>query len=117
MNEQLSILQHTLGVDQHGQGRPYRNHFCMGPGTTDYPHCQALVAQGLMTQHAGGALSGGSDIFMVTDAGKAFVRQRSSKPVPLTRSQRRYRNFLASGAGDVGYSFGEWLKRRPGVTT
>lgn len=111
MSEQLSILQHTLGLDHHGQGNQFRNHFCTGPGTTDYPHCQSLVAQGLMTQRVGNALSGGSDIFMVTDAGKAFVREQSPKPALLTRSQRRYRNFLASGAGDIGYTFGEWLQR------
>lgn len=116
MNEQLSILQHSLGVDQHGQGSQFRNHFCTGPGTTDYPRCQALAAQGLMTQRAGNTLSGGSDIFMVTDAGKAFVREHSPKSAPLTRSQRRYRNFLSSGASDAGYSFGEWLKRKPGVS-
>ena len=116
MSEQLSILQHTLGVDDHGQGNQFRNHFCIGPGTTDYPHCQSLVAQGLMTQRAGNALSGGSDVFMVTDAGKAFVREQSPKPIQLTRSQRRYRNFLASGAGDIGYTFGEWLKCGTGVS-
>ena len=65
--EQLHILQHSLGVDQYGQGE------------------------------------------IVTESGKAAVRCESPKPPKLTRSQKRYREFLNE---DCGASFGEWLKWR-----
>ena len=44
--EQLQILQHSLGVDQYGQGEMYRNHFCAGDA--DEPICRELVAMGYM---------------------------------------------------------------------
>lgn len=68
---QRHILQHSLGLSS---GRQYRNHFCTGPGSTDYDDCMALVEQGLMTRRAGNALSGGDDIFYVTEAGIAEAK-------------------------------------------
>ena len=66
------ILRHSLGL---GRGdREYRNHFVTGPGSTDYPHCEALVASGLMTKSPGHPLSGGDPIYYVTEAGRAALR-------------------------------------------
>lgn len=106
---QLHILQHSLGVDQHGRGEQYRNHFVTGEGSTDHPHCMALVAAGLMTRRPGNELTGGGDLFHVTPAGKAAVAEHSPAPPKLTRSQRRYEAFLKA---DCGLTFGEWLKGR-----
>jgi hypothetical protein len=103
----LHILQHSLGLNEYGQGRPYRNHFVTGPGSSDYDRCMALVAAGLMTRRAGSELTGGGDLFTVTDAGRAFVTENSPAPPTLTRGQHRYRRYLAS---DSGLTFGEWLK-------
>lgn len=108
MSEALHILQHSLGLDQYGQGRQYRNHFVTGKGSTDYPHCMQLVKSGLMTRRAGNEISGGSDIFSVTEAGKQYVKANSPKPPKLTRSQQRYRDWLRS---DDDLTFGEWLKQ------
>lgn len=105
--DQLHILQHSLGVDQYGRGAQYRNHFVTEPGTTDYPHCTALVEAGLMTRRAGNALSGGADIFIVTPAGVRAVAEHSPAPPKLTRSQQRYEDFLSE---DSGLSFGSWLR-------
>jgi len=109
--EPLHILQHSIGADQHGRivRGGGRNHFVTGEGSDDYPHCMALVAAGLMTRRAGSAISGGDDIFHVTEAGRAYVAEHSPKPPKLTRSRQRYEAFLDA---DSGLTFGEWLKYR-----
>jgi hypothetical protein len=109
--KQLHILQHSIGADEYGRivRGGGRNHFVTGEGSDDYPHCMALVAAGLMTRRAGSAISGGDDIFFVTEAGKAHVTDHSPKPPKLTASQRRYQEFLDE---DSDLRFGEWLKSR-----
>lgn len=112
----LKILQHALGRDQYGEtlsrsegGADYRNHFVTGEGCADLELCRAAVAQGLMKEFPPTALSGGGNIFVVTEAGKAFIKENSPKRPPepkLTRSQKRYRDFLRA---DCGLSFREWL--------
>jgi hypothetical protein len=105
----LQILQHSIGADKHGRivRGGGRNHFVTGDGSRDHPLCMALVAAGLMTRRSGSAISGGDDIFHVTDEGKRYVAEQSPPPPKLTRSQRRYQEFLDS---DSGYSFGDWLR-------
>ena len=67
--EQLSILRHTLGIRKPGD-RPYRNHFVTAPVSTDYEHCEALVADGLMVKISNGhPLTGGSPCYAATSAG------------------------------------------------
>lgn len=102
--EQLQILQHSLGLDQYGQGAITRNHFCAGGG--DVQVCRSLVALGYMREHSA------TQVFpyyncSVTDAGIAAVRRESPPAPKLSRSQRRYRDYLKA---DVDRSFGEWLK-------
>ena len=71
-NEQRDILRHALGL---GRGsREYRNHFVTGPGTTDYPHCEALVTAGLMRRRDLNPLSGGELLYSVTDAGRVALK-------------------------------------------
>lgn len=101
--QQLQILQHALGVDEHGQGKQYRNHFCAGEN--DKTVCQELVAMGYMETFERPYLPYYN--CMVTDAGKAAMLAESPKPPKLTRSQVRYRLFLSH---DSGMRFGEWLK-------
>lgn len=106
---QLEILQHALGLDQYGRvprghAGYTRNYFAAG--TDDEPDCRELVAMGLMKEHRT------TEVFpdyncSVTDAGKQAVREQSPKPPKLTRSQQRYRDFLAA---DTGFSFREYLK-------
>ena len=103
----LHILQHSLGVDQHGQGERYRNHFVTGEGSDDYPACVAAVAAGLMTRRAGSPLTGGDDLFRVTVAGEQFVTERSPPPPKLTRSQQRYRDYINS---DTSMTFLEYVR-------
>lgn len=103
----LHILQHALGLDAYGQGTSYRNHFVTGDGSTDHPICMDLVQQGLMVRRDGNELSGGDDVFYVTQPGKAFVKAHSPKPVALSRSKQRYERYLAE---DGMRTFGAFLK-------
>lgn len=75
---QISILRHALGIGDAGRGREYRNHFVTGPGSDDYPHCEALVAAGLMTRFPPNAMTGGNDCFVVTAAGRAAAQPARS---------------------------------------
>lgn len=111
---QLEILQHTLGVDEYGRTpkgyTPYtRNHFCAGKG--DEPDCRELVALGYIAEHKRTEWLPYFNC-SVTDAGKKAMHAASPVPPKLTRSQRRYREFLES---DTGYSFIEWLRGRSEV--
>lgn len=108
---QLHILQHSIGADKYGRRGRYsdRNHFVTGEGSDDHPSCMKLVADGLMTRTPGNAITGGDDLFRVTKAGYEYVRLHSPRPPPepkLTRSQKRYREWLRI---DPGYSFAEWI--------
>lgn len=68
---QIHILRHALGLAQ--CGREYRNRFVTGPGpgSKDYPDCEALVSLGLMRRDEGSELTGGDYLYQVTDAGIA----------------------------------------------
>lgn len=112
MDSRLHILQHSLGLDEYGQGRAYRNHFVTSPGTTDWPDCCALVDAGLMKRHPPSTLTGGGYCFTVTEAGRAHVTNHSPKPPKLTRSQKRYREYLAS---DSFRNFREFLNYEAAV--
>jgi hypothetical protein len=108
----LPVLQHALGVDQHGRGRQFRNHFVTGAGSEDHRACSEAVRLGLMSRRKGGVLSGGDDVFQVTRTGRAYVFEHSPAPPKVSPCQQRYRDYLAA---DSGVSFIEWL-RRPQTT-
>jgi hypothetical protein len=101
---QLEILQHALGVDQYGRGQFTREHFCAGDD--DEPACRELVAMGYMQNFTRSWLPDYNCI--VTAAGKAAMLSASPPAPVLTRSQKRYRQYLDA---DSGLSFREWLKR------
>lgn len=101
--EQLHILQHSLGVDEYGQGKQYRNHFCAGG--SDETICRELVALGYMRTFERMYLPYYN--CTVTDAGKAAMAAESPAPPKLTRGQVHYREFLRS---DTGRPFIEWLR-------
>ena len=74
---QLLILRHAIGLNDDGKAGKhgeYRNHFVTGKGSNDYADCMALVASGHMIRRAGSELTGGDDLFMVTDAGRSAAR-------------------------------------------
>lgn len=67
-DEQLAILKHALGFDR--GDTEYRNHFVTGPGSSDYPHCEALVSEGFMRRSGPSVLSGGDYVYSVTNKGR-----------------------------------------------
>lgn len=103
-SDQLSILRHALGVGEDGCAPSYRNHFVTSEGGRDHALCMALVAGGLMTRHSGNALTGGSDVFGATNAGRLAA---VGTPPKLSRSQQRYREYLRA---DSNLSFIDWLR-------
>lgn len=103
--ELLHILQHTIGVDGYGRGRPYRNHFVAGG--IDVSRCRELVDLGFMSESGASPLTGGSPCFHVTTAGRTAVELESPKPPKLSRSKQRYRDYLRSESDE---SFGDWLR-------
>lgn len=76
----LGILQHSLGLDEYGQGRQYRNRYVAGG--EDVSLCRELVALGYMNEHAASMLTGGDPWFGVTPAGIDAVAQFSPPPPP-----------------------------------
>lgn len=110
----LHVLQHALGRDQYGKSKDgradYRNHFCAGEGHADLATCRGAVTQGLMREHPPSEISGGDSIFVVTDAGKAYIAANSPPEPKLTRGQRRYREWLGSSAAGSGVAFGAWIR-------
>nr|WP_312965789.1 hypothetical protein [Stenotrophomonas indicatrix] len=105
-DKQLKILRHALGIGEGGWERSHRNHFVTGEGGSDHALCMALVERGLMTRRPGNAISGGSDIFTVTAAGRTTAVAPPPKQSP---SQKRYRAYLVS---DTDLSFIDWLRRQ-----
>ncbi|MBB5885423.1 hypothetical protein DYQ93_11655 [Xanthomonas sp. LMG 8992] len=105
----LHILRHALGTGEDGRAPCYRNHFVTGEGSSDHPLCMQLATMGLMVRRNGSPLTGGADLFTVTQEGRAAARPEPGSERKLTRAQRRYREFLNA---DSGVTFGEWIRQR-----
>lgn len=108
--EQLDILRHALGLNDRGStdaGR--RNWFATTPDSRDGQICQQLVAAGLMDDCGLVKWTPGEHVYRATGAGK-LIAATSVTPEPnMTRSQRRYAEYLSA---DSGETFGEWLSRK-----
>ena len=102
--ELLHILQHSLGVDQYGQGEQYRNHFATGHGGKDFAKCQQLTEMGFMKDLGTRKMLGDMHYFVVTTAGKEAVALESQKPPKISKSKARYKRFL-----DYGDDFDSFL--------
>lgn len=102
----LHVLQHSLGLNKYGQGNQYRNHYVAG--ADDAAKCRELVAMGYMAERPSSELTGGDPLFHVTPAGIDVVALQSPAPPKLTRSQKRYREYL--NAADSFKSFWHFLR-------
>lgn len=108
--DQLHVLQHSLGVDEFGQGMPYRDYFVTSGGSKDHKICESLVAMGLMTNCGTKTFLQG-DVFRVTGEGMKACSVMSPEPPRKTAAQRRYSKYRAARDA-LGVSFGEYLKQR-----
>lgn len=91
--ELLHILQHSLGVNEYGEGEQFRNHFCAGGD--DVARCRQLAEYGYMKENTRihPSLSGGSPAFNVTPEGIDAVALQSPTKPKLSRSKQRYQEY------------------------
>jgi hypothetical protein len=61
-----------------------------------------------MIDHGPRKMHGGMHLFSVTPEGDDYIAQHSPQPPKLTRSQKRYAEYLE--VADCFESFGDWLK-------
>ncbi len=102
MSDHLRILRHSLGFNENGSGREYRNYYAADPSD---PDCKALVESGDMRRSH--EIPGGLIYYRVTDQGRSRVLKTLPIPAKMTPAQRRYRRYIDA---DCGMKFGEWLK-------
>ena len=69
---QKQLARHALGFPNK-QNVSYRNHFCTGPGTTDYTEWEAMVAQGDAVKRTGPHW-GGDNMYYLTLQGALAAR-------------------------------------------
>jgi hypothetical protein len=123
---QLSILQHSLGVDEYGRspgerrlrdegdgcGPYYRNRFVTSLESKDGKLCLELAAAGLMRDVGASQLFGeGNHCFMVTTEGMAVMRQQSPSPPKVSRGRRMYRMWRDLSEVCPGVSFLDFLTK------
>lgn len=106
----LDILQHALGTDKFGRGTMYRDYFVAGPGHSDFDTCCDAVASGLMNRHANSHVIGGN-VFIVTAAGRTYVKDHSPKVDARQRRKDRYSRYLDISDVMPDLTFREFLRR------
>jgi hypothetical protein len=107
---QLHIIQHSLGLDQYGRGREYRNHFVTGPGSSDFADCEALVDGNCMVVRRNLPLAGGpgNNCYTVTNWGRRKMHEQSPEPSKVSKSKKRYLEYLE--VADCFDGFRDWLR-------
>lgn len=123
-SNQLDILQHSLGLDSHGQPPEnyrgthdddfpgcYRNNFYAGPGHSDWNDLQTLTEAGLMHEGPTAAASG-DRYFRVTQKGYEAVKSQSPPPPKLSRAKQRWKQFInwQDAYNGTFPQFIEWMK-------
>lgn len=91
--EQLHILRHTLGLNDHDT--PSRNYFHSGPEESE-PVLMSLKALGLMSSRKAPAFCHEGDMtFFATDEGKAYAMARQPAPRVMTLWERFQRSDMS----------------------
>jgi hypothetical protein len=70
--KQRELARHALGFPNK-KNTSYRNHFCTGPGDTNFPEWEAMVAAGEAVKQTGPHW-GGDDMFHLTLKGALAAR-------------------------------------------
>lgn len=83
-DRQREVMEHALGIKGSWGKRPYRNHYCCGPGHTGWDPCNECVANGWMCRHE--PKSWLPDwLFEVTPAGRAMLGLKEETTEEMTR--------------------------------
>ena len=99
MNPTIDILSHTSRTGRY---------------VSDEPLALEMAQAGLLHDHGPQALAGGMHYLTMTALGRStLVAHKATlpKPKPLTRSQRRYREYLSISESYRG--FGDFLRANP----
>lgn len=107
---QLHIIQHSLGLDQYGRGREYRNSFVAPKDGNDWNDLQALVTGSCMVYHGPQKIFGEMHGFQVTDWGRQKMHEQSPEPPKVSKSKQRYHEWMAVGECYPDWNFIDWLK-------
>jgi len=67
----LHILRHSVGLDDHGKGNQYRNHYAASPGSESFAKCNELVEMGYMRDMGP---AGSLRCFVVTQLGMDKIK-------------------------------------------
>lgn len=104
--KEIDVLLHALGISQPEQQESYRNFYCSYAGD---PLMNLMIHKRLMAPST--VINGGSDqYFVVTDYGKEVAKKY--QPKPLSRSKKRYRDYLKLSEVWYDLTFMEYLKQR-----
>ena len=106
--ELLYILQHSLGVDEYGQGNQYRNHFATEPQNDNFVLCEQLCEMELMQDHGTREIWGDMHCFSVTPKGVDVIALESPATPKISRSKKRYQEYLK--IADCFESFRDFLR-------
>ena len=106
---QLEVMQHALGLDQHGQPPEgyrgcsdddfpgcYRNRYVTHSDSPDGMECEAMVALGLMAKPRQPGFIGDMTNYFVTRSGYEAVKKCSPLPPKLSKAKQRWRDYLAT---------------------
>jgi len=125
---QLEMMQHALGLDQHGQPPQgyrgckddefpgcYRNRFVTDSTSPDGIECEAMVAAGWMAKPSRQpSFIGGMTNYFVTESGYGLVKEQSPSPKKLTKAQQRWRDYRATdGVFPDFRAYLRYLAQRP----
>lgn len=73
----LHILQHALGLNQYGEGKLFRNYYCVVNKSREHRACKAMVKDEVMEEIKN--ISGRYTVFKVTPKGIELVGRNSQK--------------------------------------
>lgn len=87
--KQTKLARHALGFPNK-KNMSYRNNFCTGSGSSDYPEWKAMVAQGDAIERTS-SLWGGDSMFYLTLKGALSVRELKEHLSPEDAAEMRNR--------------------------
>lgn len=79
--EQIELARHALGLPN-SRRKSYRNHFVTGEGHSDYTNWMAMTEAGYAKRFKGNEMTGGDDLFCLTEAGAKLALKKGERLDP-----------------------------------